>query len=102
MAPPTVDDLHAALLEMARFLEEHHNHPPLVAEVRRSADEVARGDGRGARRYLGLNRALLDIYFSPVNGNAAGDAEAEALQGRMEALHSRAFSLADALLRAGR
>ena len=102
MTAPTVDDLHAALLEMADFLEEHHHHPPLVAEVRRSADEVARSDGHGAQRYLDLNRALLDIYFSPVNGNADSDAEAEALQARIEALHSRAFSLADALLRASR
>lgn len=98
MAPPTVDQLHAALLEEAAFLEERSL--PYAGEVRRSADEVGRSDAHGARRYLGLNRALLDIYFSPVNGNAADDAEAEDLQQRFEALHSRAFSLAEALLRA--
>jgi hypothetical protein len=97
MTAPTVDDLHAALIEVAGFLEEHRL--PFLREVRLSVDEVGRGDGHGAQRYLHLNRALLDIYFSPVNGNAANQAEAEALQSRFEALHSRAFTLADTLLR---
>jgi hypothetical protein len=102
MAAPTVDQLHAALIEVAAFLEERSL--PGAGDVRRSADEVARSDAHGARRYLDLNRgrAPLDIYFSPVNGNAADDAEAEELQQRYDALSSRAASLADALLRAGR
>jgi hypothetical protein len=100
MGPPTVDDLHAALVEVASFLDEHQLL--LASQVRRSADEVARGDGHGARRYLDLNRGLNDIYFSPINGNATNDTEAEVLQRRFEALHSRAFSLADTLLRASR
>jgi hypothetical protein len=95
---PTVEDLHRAITEVAAFLEAHSQ--PYAEEVRRAADEVGRSDAHGARRYLELNRALLDIYFHPINGNAATEAEAEQLQQRLETLHGRAFSLADALLRA--
>ena len=99
MSGPTVDELHGALVELATFLEERSL--PYADKVRCSADEVGRSDAHGARRLLGLNRALADVYFSPANGNAADEAEAEQLQRRFAALHSRAHSLADALLRAG-
>jgi hypothetical protein len=102
MAAPTVDQLHAALIEVATFLEERSL--PGADEVHRSAREVAHSDAHGARRYLDLNRgrAPLDIYFSPVNGNAANEAEANELQQRYDALSSRASALATALLHAGR
>ena len=100
---PTVDDLHAAIEEVADFLAEHEREDRwLLDQVRRCADEVGRGDGHGARRYRDLNGPLAGLRFSPVNGNAADDAEAQLLNRRIEALHERAYALAGALLRAGR
>lgn len=97
----SIDDLHSALIAMASFLEEHES--PYGTEVRIAGDEVGRGDSNGARRYLELNKALLyDVYFSPVNGNAATDAEAAAPNDQFERLHERAYSFAEALLRSGR
>lgn len=64
---PTVDELHGVLSDMAAFLEARSL--PHAADVRRSAEEVGRSDAHGARRFLGLNRALADVYFHPVNGN---------------------------------
>ena len=100
MGTPTVDELHAALIEAADLLEQHGNEPELAVEVRRSADEVGAADAHGARRYLARNRALLDLGFSAASGNAETDAAARAVQLAFDALHSRAFSLAQALLRA--
>ena len=97
---PTVDDLGNAIEAVAEFLDRQSL--PYVAEVRVARQEVARSDAHGARRYLDLNRALLDIYFSPVNGNAQDDQEAKQLQGEFEQLHHRAFTLAETLLRASR
>ena len=97
---PTVDDLGNAIEAVAEFLDRQSL--PYVAEVRVARQEVARSDAHGARRYLDLNRALLDIYFSRVNGNAQDDQEAEQLQGEFEQLHNRAFTLAEMLLRASR
>ena len=94
----TVAELYAELLDMAAFLETYGL--PHAADVRRSADEVGRGDAHGARRFLGLNRALLDIYIHPANGNAPSPAEAERLQRQLEAMHSRAYEMASALIRA--
>lgn len=92
MAEATVDQLHAALIELAAFLEARSL--PFAGEVQRRADEVGRGDAHGAERFLDLDRAMLDVRFSPVNGNATDDAEAQELQQRFEALHARASSLA--------
>jgi hypothetical protein len=97
---PTVAELHEAITEVAEFLEARSL--PYANEVRLSADEVGRSDAHGAHRYIGLSRLLLDLYFHPAVGTAASAAEGERLQQQFEALHSRALSLAEALLRASR
>lgn len=74
----------------------------MAAEVRTAHSEVQKADAHGAERYLMLNRGLLDLYFSPVNGNAADEREGQQLNEEWRALHQRAFALADALLRASR
>src|SRR3954468_20236616 len=68
MAQPDVtpQQLHAALAAVAAFLARHDRHE--AAEVTRAADEALRGDPHAAGRYLQLNRAVLDIYFTPANG----------------------------------
>jgi hypothetical protein len=49
-----------------------------------------------------MNRTLLDVYFSPVNGNAGDVREGDRLTDEWRALHHRAFTLAETLLRASR
>ncbi len=100
IARPTVEDLQWALADVLAFMERHSL--PMLAEVRRAHAEVQRADAHGAERYLMLNRGLLDLYFSPVNGNAASEREGEQLNDEWRALHDRAFAFADALLRASR
>ena len=60
---PTVQDLRGALEDVASFMDARSL--PYASEVRKALAEVSAGDAHGARRYLGLNRALLDIYFHP-------------------------------------
>jgi hypothetical protein len=100
MSPPTVDDLHAALGDVLEFLERHSL--PEADEVQKALQEVAASDAHGARRYLWMNRTLLDIYFSPVNGNASDERDGDRLNEEWRALHHRAFTLAETLLRASR
>lgn len=100
VSAPTVEDLRKALDDVGSFLERHSL--PHVAEVRKAEREVAASDAHGLRRYLALHRALLDVYFSPVNGNARDEREAERLQSELERLHRHAFELANALLRPSR
>jgi|tagenome__1003787_1003787.scaffolds.fasta_scaffold20774367_1 hypothetical protein len=102
MAQPDVtpQQLHAALAAVAAFLARHDRHE--AAEVTRAADEALRGDPHAAGRYLQLNRAVLDIYFTPANGNARDEAEGERLNAELSALHSDAFARADAVRRAYR
>ena len=100
MQRPTVDDLEAALGDVLAFMELHDL--PCVGEVRGALAELSVGAAHGARRYLALNRALTDVYFSPVNGNASNERDGERLTDAFRELHGRAFSLADALLRTSR
>jgi hypothetical protein len=100
VAAPTMDGLEAALAEVVRFMERHAL--PYAEDVRMARNEVADGDAHGARRYLALNRALLDVYFSPVNGNARSESEGERLTSQWSELHRHAFTLCDSLLRASR
>jgi hypothetical protein len=95
---PTVQDLRDALDDVASFMDARSL--PYAGEVRKALAEVSAGDAHGARRYLGLNRALLDIYFHPLNQNARDEGEAEALQREWEQLHARAFNVAETLVRA--
>jgi hypothetical protein len=100
MSPATVDDLRAALGDVLAFLERHSL--PEADRVQKALQEVAGSDAHGARRYLSMNRTLLDIYFSPVNGNASDESEGDRLNDEWRDLHHRAFSLAETLLRASR
>ena len=93
----TVQNLRDALGDVASFMDARSL--PYAGEVRKALAEVSAGDAHGARRYLELNRALLDIYFHPLNQNARDEQEAEVLQRQWEQLHGRAFSIAETLLR---
>lgn len=100
MSSPTVEDLHAALGDVLAFLERHSL--PEADQVQKARQEVAASDAHGARRYLWMNRTLLDIYFSPVNGNAGDAREGDRLNDEWRALHHRASTLAEELLRSSR
>jgi hypothetical protein len=83
----TVAELHETLAELADLLEAHSL--PNAAEVRHSEEEVGRSDAHGARRLVGLGKALSDFQLA--------DHE---LQRRYDALYLRALKLAGELLRA--
>jgi hypothetical protein len=100
LSSPTVEDLHAALGEVLAFLERRSL--PEADQVRKERHEVADSDAHGARRYLRMNRTLLDICFSPVDGNAGDERKGDRLNDEWRALHHRAFTLAEDLLRSSR
>jgi hypothetical protein len=100
MSTPTVDDLQAALEDALAFLERHSQRE--ADQVRKALQEVAASDAHGARRYLGMNRMLVDVCFSPGNDNVGDASEGHDLNDEWLALHHRASTLAKALLRASR
>jgi hypothetical protein len=95
-ARSTAQNLRQALTEVASFMDARSL--PYAEEVRKALAEVSTGDAHGARRYPGLNRALLDISFDPLNQNARDEQEAEVLQREWERLHGRAYSIAQTLV----
>ena len=98
---PGVARLLEALADLTMFLTER-SQSRWADWVSGDAALIRAGDGRGIDHFLsalGVMGSLSDLLFSPANGNAAGEQEADDLNARFRHLVQTAWTQAEAIRR---